>query len=84
MPDRDDGASCCTDGPVGAETRPDVVVIVPPRSSAVPGKTAETAPTQRHGHFEVTAERCARARTIAAGALNRMLDLGRPESVRIA
>ncbi len=35
---------------------PDAAVIVPPRSSAVPSKTAETAPTQRDGHLEVIVE----------------------------
>jgi hypothetical protein len=98
-------------------------VIVPPRSSAVPSDTAETAPTQRDRHLEVIAERgrmgwqkasgynwralieadIARWKrvigdalrshtdgrqvtdvTIAADVLNRVLELGRPEYVRIA
>ena len=105
-----------------AERHADAAVIVPPRSSAVPSTTAETAPTQRDGHLEVIAEHGRmgwqqvsgynwralveadisrwkrvigdglRSRTdgrqasevaIAAGALNRMLDLGRPEYVRV-
>jgi hypothetical protein len=98
-------------------------VIVPPRSSAVPSDTAETAPTQRDRHLEVIAERgrmgwqkasgynwralieadIARWKrvigdalrshtdgrqvtdvTMAADVLNRVLELGRPEYVRIA
>jgi hypothetical protein len=106
-----------------AARHPDAAVIVPPRSSAVPSKAAETAPTQRDRHFKAIAEHGRmgwqkasgynwralveadisrwkrvigdglRSRTegrqasevaIAAGALNRMLELGRPEYVRIA
>jgi hypothetical protein len=102
---------------------PDAAVIVPPRSSAVPSATAETAPTQRDQHLQTLAERGRmgwqkasgynwralveadiarfkqviggglRSRTdgrratevaIAVGALNRMLELGRPEYVRLA
>jgi hypothetical protein len=102
---------------------PEAAVIVPPRSTAVPSETAETAPTQRDRHLQVIAEhgRAAwqkasgytirarveatigrfkqvigdglRSRTdqrratevdVAVHALNRMLELGRPESVRIA
>ncbi|ONG47518.1 IS5 family transposase [Pseudoroseomonas deserti] len=99
------------------------IVIVPPRSSAVPSATAETAPTQRDQHLRTIAERgrmgwqkvsgynwhalveadiarfkrviggALRSRTdarratevaIGVGALNRMLELGRPEYVRLA
>jgi hypothetical protein len=106
-----------------AERHPEAAVIVPPRSTAVPSATAETAPTQRDRHLELIAEkgrmawqkasgynRRARAEAaigrfkrvigdglrsrtderratemdIAVVALNRMLALGRPESVRIA
>jgi hypothetical protein len=106
-----------------AARHPDAAVIVPPRSSAVPSDTAETAPTQRDRHLEVIAERgrmgwqkasgynwralieadIARWKrvigdalrshtdgrqvtevTIAADVLNRVLELGRPEYVRIA
>ncbi len=106
-----------------AARHPDATVIVPPRSSAVPSATAETAPTQRDAHLRCIAERgrigwqrasgygwralveadvsrwkriigdALRSRrdgrratevAIAAEALNRMLDLGRPEYVRIA
>ncbi len=101
---------------------PDAAVIVPPRSSAVPSRTAETAPTQRDRHLKAIAEKGRRgwqkasgytwralveadisrwkrvigdglrSRTdgrqaaevaVAASALNRMLELGRPEYVRI-
>jgi hypothetical protein len=97
-------------------------VIVPPRSSAMPSQTAETAPTQRDRHLKAIAEygrmgwqkasgynwralveadisrwkrvigdglrsrtdgRQASEVAIAVGALNRMLELGRPEYVRI-
>lgn len=40
-----------------AERHPDAAVIVPPHSSAVPSKTAETAPTQRDRHLQLIAER---------------------------
>jgi Transposase DDE domain len=40
-----------------AERHPDAAVIVPPRSSAVLSKTAETAPTQRDRHLQLIAER---------------------------
>jgi hypothetical protein len=40
-----------------AERHPDAAVIVPPRSSAVPSKTAETAPTQRDRHLRLIGER---------------------------
>ena len=102
---------------------PDAGVIVPPRSSAVPSGTAETAPTRRDAHLRCIAERGRmgwqrasgygwralvesdisrwkrvigdglRSQTdgrqatevaIAADALNRMLDLGRPKYIRIA
>ena len=106
-----------------AARHPDAAVIVPPRSSAVPGEAAETSPTQRGLHLRCIADRGRmgwqkasgygwralveadisrwkrvvgdglRARTdgrqetevaVAADALNRMLDLGRPAYVRIA
>ena len=107
-----------------AARHPEAAVIVPPRSSAVPSATAETAPTQRDRHLQAIAETGRmgwqkasgynhlraraeaaigrfkgvigdglRARTeqrrategeVAVHALNRMLELGRPESVRIA
>jgi DDE family transposase len=102
---------------------PDAAVVVPPRSSAVPSDTAETAPTQRDRHLRCIAERGrmgwqrasgygwralvesdisrwkrvvgdglrfqtdgrqATEVAIAVDVLNRMLELGRPEYVRIA
>ena len=99
------------------------MIIVPPRSTAVPSEAAETAPTQRDRHLQAIVEhgRAAwqkasgytkrsraeaamsrfkqvigdglRSRTdqrratevdVAVHALNRMLELGRPISVRIA
>src|SRR5437868_211765 len=104
------------------QRHPDAAVIVPPRSSAVPSATAETAPTKRDRHLQLIAERgrmgwqratgynwralveadhgrhkrvigdALRSRTegrqttevaIAAASLNRMLELGRPEYVRL-
>jgi hypothetical protein len=98
-------------------------MIVPPRSTAVPSASAETAPTQRDRHIRDIGEHGRmgwqnssgynlrakveasigrykrvigdglRSRTpeteavevaIAAAALNRMLDFGRPNYVRIA
>jgi hypothetical protein len=41
---------------VVAERHPEATVIVPPRSSAVPSQTAETAPTQRDLHLRRIAE----------------------------
>ncbi len=105
-----------------AARNPEASVIVPPRSSAVPSDTAETAPTTRDRHLKIIAERGRmawqkaagynwralveadisrfkrvignglRSRTdrrratevaIAVNALNRMLDRGRPEYVRV-
>jgi Transposase DDE domain len=106
-----------------AERHPEASVIVPPRSTAVPSDTAETAPTQRDRHLQLIADKGRmgwqkasgynrrarieatmgrfkgvigdglRSRTdqrrateveVAVHVLNRMLELGRPESVRIA
>jgi hypothetical protein len=100
------------------QRHPDAAVIVPPRSSAVPSATAETAPTKRERHLQLIAERGrmgwqrvsgynwralveadigrykrvigladgGRQTTevaIAVATLNRMLELGRPEYVRL-
>ena len=101
---------------------PEASVIVPPRSSAVPSETAQTAPTMRDRHLQTIAERGRmawqkaagynwralveadisrfkqvvgdglRSRTdqrratevaLAVNALNQMLELGRPEYVRL-
>ena len=106
-----------------AERHPEAAVVVPPRATAVPSDTAETAPTQRDRHLQQIAEHgriawqrtsgyTARARAeaaigrfkqvigdalrsrtddrratevnVAVHALNRMLDLGRPNYVRTA
>jgi hypothetical protein len=39
-----------------AERHPDAAVVVPPRTTAVPSATAETAPTQRDRHLQCIAE----------------------------
>ncbi len=78
-----------------AERHPEAAIIVPPRSSAVPGEVAETAPTQRdrplhsmagHGRtaWQETSGYTTRAQAEAVHALSRMLELGRPNYVRIA
>ena len=43
--------------PVTARNPDAAVVVVPPRSGAVPSAAAETAPTQRDGHLQSVAER---------------------------
>ena len=102
---------------------PEAAIIVPPRCTAVPSETAETAPTQRDRHLHSIAKygraawqkasgytkrsrveaaigtfkqvigdglrshtegRRATEVDVAVRALNRMLELGRPISVRIA
>lgn len=113
------------DGVYGEVTAryPKASVIVPPRSSAVPSDTAETAPTMRDCHLQSVYEygrtawqkasgdqwhalveadisrfkrvigdglrshadrRRATEVAIAVNAMNRMLELGRPEYVRLA
>src|SRR5215217_1958962 len=105
-----------------AERYPDAAIIVPPRSTAVPSATAESAPTQRDRHLQLIAEqgrigwqkasgytKRARAETaisrfkhvigdelrshteerratemdVAVHVLNCMLELGRPNYVRV-
>jgi len=39
-----------------AERHPEAAVVVPPRATAVPSETAETAPTQRNRHLQHIAE----------------------------
>ncbi len=39
-----------------AKRHPEAAVVVPPRATAVPSDTAETAPTQRDGHLQHIAE----------------------------
>jgi hypothetical protein len=105
-----------------AERHPEAAIIVPPRATAVPSQTAESAPTQRDRHLQLIAEQGrmgwqkasgytnrARAETaisrykrvigdelrshtderratemdVAVHVLNRMLELGRPNYVRV-
>jgi Transposase DDE domain len=101
-----------------AERHPGAAVVVPPRATAVPSETANTAPAQRDRHLQQIAERgrlrrgytrralveaaisrysrvigdALRSRThhrqateiaVAANALNRMLEFGRPRLARI-
>ena len=40
-----------------SQRHPEAAVIVPPRATAVPSPTAETAPTQRDRHLQLIAER---------------------------
>jgi hypothetical protein len=40
-----------------AERHPEASVVVPPRSTAVPSDTAETAPSQRDHHLQLIAEK---------------------------
>ncbi len=40
-----------------AERHPEAAIIVPPRSTAVPSATAETAPTRRDRHLQTIAQR---------------------------
>ena len=42
-----------------ADRHPEAAVIVPPRTTAVPSTTADTAPTQRDGHLGRIAEMAA-------------------------
>jgi hypothetical protein len=39
-----------------AQRHPDAAVVVPPRTTTVPSKTAETAPTQRDRHLQQIAK----------------------------
>lgn len=105
------------------QRHPDAAVVVPPRTTAVPSETAESAPTQRDRHLRCIAkhgrmgwqktsgynararaeaaiarwkqvigdglrsrkdERRATEVAVAVHVLNRMLELGRPASVRVA
>ena len=54
-----------------ADRHPEAVVIVPPRATAVPSDMAETAPTQRDGHLEHTAEHDRKAWQNASGHITR-------------
>src|SRR3954465_13939617 len=50
-----------------AERHPEAWVIVPPRSTAVPSQTAESAPTQRDHHLQLIAEQGRRGWQTASG-----------------
>src|SRR4051794_28154348 len=54
-----------------AQRHPEAAVIVPPRSTAVPSQTAESAPTQRDRHLQLIAERGRRAWQRASGYTTR-------------
>ncbi len=77
-----DGA-CDQEGVCAAVTtrHPEATVIVPPRSSAVPGETADTAPSQRDRHLRTIAGHGRRAWQVASGWRWRALveaDISRP------
>ena len=55
-----------------AERCPEAAIIVPPRSTAVPSDTAETAPTQRDRHLQRIAEHGRMAWQKASGYTMRM------------
>ncbi len=54
-----------------AERHPEAAVIVPPRSTAVPSETAETAPTRRDRHLQSIAEQGRAAWQKASGYTKR-------------
>jgi hypothetical protein len=54
-----------------AERHPEAAVIVPPRATAVPSRTAESQPTQRDRHLQLIAERGRRAWQMASGYTKR-------------
>jgi hypothetical protein len=54
-----------------AERHPEAAVIVPPRATAVPSRTAESEPTQRDRHLQLIAERGRRAWQTASGYTKR-------------
>src|SRR3982751_6233206 len=54
-----------------AERHPEAEVVVPPRSTAVPSATAETAPTQRDRHLQLIAEKGRMAWQRASGYTKR-------------
>jgi hypothetical protein len=66
----------------------EAAVIVPPRATAVLSPSADTDPTQRDCHIQAIAEQGRPSQEvetrIAVNVLNRMFDLGRPNSVRAA
>ena len=50
-----------------AERHPEAAIVVPPRSTAVPSKTAETEPTRRDRHLRRITEHGRVARQKASG-----------------
>ena len=70
---------------VAAHT-PDAEVIIPPRSTAVPGETAASAPTQRDQHLPMIAERgrLGWQRAVCCKVMNMMTSLGMPASRKVA
>src|SRR5215208_3628726 len=54
-----------------AERHPEAAIIVPPRATAVPSRTAESEPTQRDRHLQLIAERGRRAWQTASGYTKR-------------
>ncbi len=54
-----------------AERHPEAAIVVPPRSTAVPSKTAESEPTQRDRHLRRIAEHGRMARQKASGYTER-------------
>jgi DDE family transposase len=53
------------------ERHPAAAIVVPPRSTAVPSRTAENEPTQRDRHLQLIAERGRMAWQIASGYTKR-------------
>src|SRR3954454_8662218 len=53
------------------ERHPEAAVLVPPRATAVPSRTAESEPTQRDRHLQLIAERGRRAWQTASGYTKR-------------
>src|SRR3954467_13669559 len=64
-------SSRCLIGPSVGERHPEAAIIVPPRATAVPSQTAESAPTQRDRHLQLIAERGRRAWQRASGYTKR-------------
>src|SRR4051794_22026977 len=54
-----------------SERHPEAAIIVPPRSTAVPSHTAESAPTQRDRHLQLIAEKGRMAWQTASGYTKR-------------
>src|SRR3954447_25949951 len=54
-----------------AERQPEAAIIVPPRTTAVPSRATETAPTQRDRHLQLIAERGRMAWQKASGYTKR-------------